>query len=46
MFFTIFSLIVISGTTKKADESNITTKINSALIENEEDYEKLDPVEN
>ena len=45
MFFTMFSLIVISSTTKKTNESNMTTKMNVAFMEDEaDDYERLDPV--
>ena len=43
--FTILCLIIISSTTKKEGEGNITTKINSHLIEDEDgDYEKLENV--
>ena len=43
--FTILCLIVISSTTKKDGEGNVATKINGALIENEDgDYEKLENI--
>jgi hypothetical protein len=43
--FTIACLIVISIATKKENEGNLTTKMNGALIENEDgDYEKLDAI--
>lgn len=42
---TVISLLVISAQTKKADKDNLTTRINSTLMENEEDdHERLEPV--
>jgi len=37
LFFTFFSLIIISGSTKKSDESNLTTKMNQPLMEDDEE---------
>ena len=42
---TIVSLLVISATTKKSNKENLTTRINQPLMENDEDdYERLEPV--
>ena len=39
------SLIIISGSTKKSDENNLTARMNAPMMENEEDDgERLDSV--
>ena len=44
--FTMLCLIVISASTKKDGEGNVTTAMNGAFVENEDgDYEKLDNVQ-
>ena len=35
LFFTFFSLVIISGSTKKSE--NLTTKLNQPLMENDEE---------
>jgi TRAP-type C4-dicarboxylate transport system permease small subunit len=46
LFFTFISLIIISGSTKKSDVSNMTTKMNNQMMEDEEDDgTRLDDVE-
>ena len=46
LFFTFVSLIIISGSTKKSDENNLTARMNSPMMEDDEDDgERLDPVE-
>jgi hypothetical protein len=44
--FTMLCLIVISSSTKKEGEGNVTTAMNGAFVENENDgdYEKLENV--
>ena len=38
--------MVISGSTKKSDETNLTTRMNAPMMENEEDDgERLDSIE-
>jgi hypothetical protein len=47
LFFTLMSLIIISGSTKKEGESNIATVANQAMIEDEEDTgERVEDIEN
>lgn len=42
---TVISLLVISASTKSSHKENLTTRINQGLLEDEEDnYERLDPV--
>jgi hypothetical protein len=49
LIFTVFSLLIISSATKKTDSQNFTTRINSTLMEDEEDgfttrHNKIDSV--
>lgn len=37
LFFTFFALLIISSSTKKADATNLTTRINQPLMEDEEE---------
>ena len=37
MGFTFMSLIIISGSTKKADTNNLTTKINQPVLETDDE---------
>ena len=42
----MISLMVVGGSTKSADDDNITTRMNGAVIENAEDnYNDLDDIE-
>ena len=46
LFFTFVSLVVISGSTKKSDESNLTEKMNAPMMEDEEDNgQRIESVE-
>lgn len=37
LFFTFFSLIIISGTTKKSDGGNLTERMNQPLMEDDDE---------
>ena len=46
VFFTFVSLIIISGSTKKSDENNLTARMNAPMMESEDDDgERLQSVE-
>ena len=38
LFFTMISLLVISSSSKSGQETNLTAKVNSHLIENDDDH--------
>lgn len=50
LIFTFFSLLIISSSTRKSDSTNLTTKINQPLMEDEEEAHaaatsnELDPI--
>ena len=46
LFFTFVSLFVISFTSRKDEDDNITTRLNQAMMENQEQpKEKMDDIE-
>ena len=46
LFFTFVSLFVISFTSRKEEDDNITTRLNQAMMENQEQpKEKMDDIE-